>query len=78
MAKATKPTKAKTVSKSSSPPKPPSIELPHSIGVRQLADLLQVSAIDIIKQLMRNDIMVNINQVIDYEAAAGVATGLGY
>ena len=54
------------------------IEIPHSLAVRQLADLLQVSAIDVIKQLMRNGIMANINQVIDYEAAAAVAVSLGY
>jgi translation initiation factor IF-2 len=54
------------------------IEIPHSLGVRELADLLQVSPIDIIKQLMRSGIMVNINQVINYEAAASVVTDLGY
>jgi len=54
------------------------IEIPHSLSVRQLADLLGISAIDIIKQLMRNGIMANINQVINYEAAAAVATNLGY
>jgi len=54
------------------------VEIPHTLGIRQLADLLQASAIDIIKQLMRSGIMANINQVIDYEAAAAVATGLGY
>jgi len=54
------------------------IEIPHSVGVRQLADLLQVSAVDIIKQLMRNGIFANINQVIDYEPAAAVAAALGY
>jgi len=46
--------------------------------VRQLADLLSVSAIDIIKRLMRNGIMANINQVIDYEAATAIATDIGY
>jgi len=46
--------------------------------VRQLADLLQVTAIDAIKQLMKMSIMANINQVIDYEAAAAVATNFGY
>jgi translation initiation factor IF-2 len=46
--------------------------------VRQLADLLQISSIDIIKQLMRNGIMANINQIIDYEAAATVATAFDY
>jgi len=54
------------------------IELPHSSSVRQLADLLQISAIEIIKQLMRKGIMANINQVIDYETAAAVAASYGY
>ncbi len=54
------------------------IEIPHSIGVRQLADLLQVSAVDVIKQLMRNGIFANINQIIDYEVAAAVAAAFSY
>jgi translation initiation factor IF-2 len=54
------------------------IELPHSIAVRQLAELLQVSAVDIIKQLMRKGIFANINQLIDYEAAAAVVAAFGY
>ena len=59
-------------------PKAKLIEISHSVAVRQLADLLQVSAIDIIKQLMRNGIFANINQVVDYEAAAVVAAAFGY
>jgi len=54
------------------------IEIPQSVAVRQLADLLNISAIDIIKQLMRKGIFANINQVIDYETAAAVAVDLGY
>ena len=54
------------------------VELPRSLSVRQLADLLQVSAVEIIKQLMRKDIMANINQGIDYDIASEVATNLGY
>ena len=54
------------------------IEIPHTLSVRQLADLLRVSAIDVIKQLMRNGIMANINQAINYEAAAAVAAESGY
>ncbi|MBA7476503.1 Translation initiation factor IF-2 [subsurface metagenome] len=61
----------------SSPRGAPSIEIPASLSVRQLADLLQISAVEVIKQLMRNGIMANINQVIGYEAAAAIATGLG-
>ena len=54
------------------------VEIPHALSVRQLADLLKVGAIDVIKQLMRNNVMANINQVIDYEAAAQVAAAFGY
>jgi len=63
---------------SSSAPKTASIEVPQSLSVRQLADLLRVSAIDIIKQLMRKGIMANINQTISYEVAAAIATATGY
>jgi hypothetical protein len=63
---------------SSQSAKPNLIEIPATLSVRQLAELLEVSAIDIIKQLMRNGIMANINQPIDYEAAAPVAASLGY
>ena len=51
------------------------IELPPSLSVRQLADILSVGAVDIIKALMRQGIMANINQVIDYEVAAKVVEG---
>jgi translation initiation factor IF-2 len=54
------------------------IELPDTLSVKQLADLLGVSAIDVIKQLMRNGIMANINQAIDYESAAAAVAGFGY
>jgi len=83
VAKSSKPAKVeepldKKVTEDSSSPKVPSIEIPHALSVRQLADLLQTSAVDIIKRLMRNGIMANINQVIEYEAAAAVAVDFGY
>ncbi len=68
----------KEVSNNSPTPGNRLIELPRALSVRQLADTLQVSAIDIIKQLMRNNIIANINQVIDYETAATVVKDLGY
>ncbi len=68
---------AEEASNDSTSAKTPLIEIPHILSVRQLADLLGVSAIDVIKQLMRKGIMANINQVIDYEAAAAVAVDLG-
>ncbi|MFC2070521.1 translation initiation factor IF-2 [Chloroflexota bacterium] len=55
-----------------------SVEIPATLNVKQLAELLQVSAIDVIKQLMRNGIMANVNQAIDYESAAEVASALEY
>jgi translation initiation factor IF-2 len=69
---------AKKVSKSPSPPKVRLIEMPQSLAVRQLADLLEVGSIQVIKQLMRNGIMANINQIIDYDTAAAIVTGFGY
>ena len=59
-------------------PKARPIEIPHHIVVRQLAELLQVNAIEIIKHLMRNGVMANINQVIDYETAAAITKGYDY
>jgi translation initiation factor IF-2 len=53
------------------------LELPRSLSVRQLAEELNVSAIEIIKGLMRQGIMANINQVVDYEMAAKVAESFG-
>ena len=54
------------------------VEIPHSVSVRKLAELLGVNAVDVIKQLMRNGVFANINQVVDYEMAATVAAHLGY
>src|SRR4030042_1157042 len=43
-----------------------------------MAELLKVSPVEAIKQLMRAGIMASINQVIDYDTAAVVATDLGF
>jgi translation initiation factor IF-2 len=59
-------------------PRAQTVEIPSSISVRQLAELLGVSAVEAIKQLMRRGIMANINQIVDYEAAAAVAAAFGY
>lgn len=62
-----------------SPPKDvKKVEIPGTISVRQLAELLGISSIDVIKKLMRSGIMANINQVIEYEAAAAIAVEFGY
>ncbi len=54
------------------------IELPANIVVRDLASALEVSSIQIIKVLMANGVMANINQLIDFETAAVVASELGF
>jgi translation initiation factor IF-2 len=54
------------------------IDIPDFITVRELAGLMQVSPIDVIKELMRNGIMANINQQIDFETAAIVAEEMGF
>jgi translation initiation factor IF-2 len=60
------------------PVKLPVIDLPNSISVRQLADILQVDSVLVIKQLMRNGIMANINQIIDFDTAANIVAGFGF
>lgn len=55
-----------------------SIEIPNFITVRELSDLMGVSPIDVIKQLMTNGIMANINQEIDFDTAAIVAEEMGF
>jgi translation initiation factor IF-2 len=54
------------------------IQLPQALTVKELADLLEVSAVDIIKELMKNGVMASINQVIDFDTAAIVASDFGF
>ena len=51
--------------------------LPSTMTVQYLAEVLNQSPIDVIKQLMRNGIMANMNQVIDYQVATLVTTAFG-
>ncbi len=53
------------------------IELPPHLTVRELAQKLDVSAIDLIKTLMNVGVMASLNQTIDYETAEIVAAELG-
>jgi translation initiation factor IF-2 len=54
------------------------VELPFSITVRDLAETLDASPIEIIKTLMANGMMANINQEIDFDTAAIVSAEMGY
>jgi len=54
------------------------IELPVSITVRELAQKLEASPIEVIKNLMANGMMANINQEIDFDTAAIVSAEMGF
>ena len=46
--------------------------------VSQLADVMHANPIDIIKHLMRTGVMATVNEVIDFETAATIATTMGH
>ncbi len=46
------------------------VELPVSIVVRDLAQKIEKSPIDLIKKLMTNGVMATINQSVDFDTAA--------
>jgi translation initiation factor IF-2 len=54
------------------------IILPSSITVRDLAQRMETSPIQVIKILMASGVMANINQVVDYDTAAIVASEMGF
>ncbi len=54
------------------------IVLPASITVRELAKVMEASPIEVIKALMANVVMPNINQQVDFDTAAIVASELGF
>jgi translation initiation factor IF-2 len=54
------------------------IELPVTITVKELADLLSVNPADIIRELIKSGIFATINQLIDRDTASLVAGELGY
>lgn len=54
------------------------ITLPSSLTVRELAERTESSPIQVIKVLMANGVMANINQQIDFDTAAIVASELGF
>ena len=54
------------------------IQVPNFLTVRELAHIMEVSPIDVIKELMSNGIMASINQQIDFDTAAIVAEEMGF
>ncbi|HTP02357.1 MAG TPA: translation initiation factor IF-2 [Anaerolineales bacterium] len=55
-----------------------SIELPNSIIIRDLAQKIEKSPIEVIKKLMANGVMATINQSVDFDTAAIVMAEYGY
>ncbi len=54
------------------------VELPPRMTVQEFAERLGVSPTQVISELLRQNILLTINQPIDYETAAMVAAKLGY
>jgi len=54
------------------------VEFPVTLTVRDLALKMEASPIQVIKVLMANGVMANINQTVDFDTAAIVASELGF
>ena len=54
------------------------VSIPDKVTVKDLAALLEASPIEVMKLLISSGVMANINQTIDYDTAAIVATDLGF
>jgi len=55
-----------------------SIQLPSSVVIRDLAQKIEKSPIEIIKKLMANGVMATINQAVDFDTAAVVVAEYGF
>lgn len=54
------------------------ILIPDYLTVRELAELIEASPIEVMKKLIANGIMASINQQIDFDTAAIVVEDMGY
>ncbi len=54
------------------------ITLPPVLSVSELADKVEMTGVEVIRELMKIGIMANLNQQIDYDTANKVATALGW
>ena len=57
--------------------RPAHVELPSVLTVKELADTLTVEPVQVMKLLIKNGMMATINQEIDFDTAAIIATELG-
>ncbi|MFA6193680.1 MAG: translation initiation factor IF-2 [Parcubacteria group bacterium] len=54
------------------------IKIPSLVTVKKFAELLDTGISDVIKELMKNKILATINDEIDYDTAAVIASDLGF
>jgi translation initiation factor IF-2 len=54
------------------------IKIPPLVTVKRFAELLGLKVTDVIKELMKNKILATINDEIDYDTAAVIASDLGF
>ncbi len=54
------------------------LEIPPAVTVKDLAEMMNISGVEVIKHLIANGVMATINQIIDYDTAAIVASDLGF
>ena len=66
------------MTQASAPGTGPKVAIPQAVVVNDLANLLDVTPVDVIKELMKNGVMATINQVVDFDTAAVVAADLGF
>ena len=71
-------TRSTSRAEAAAPAAPRVLELPHVLTVKELGELMGVSPVDVIKELMKNGVMAAINQSIDFDTAAIVATDMGF
>jgi translation initiation factor IF-2 len=55
-----------------------SIQLPNTVVIRDLAQRIEKSPIEVIKKLMANGVMATINQAVDFDTAAIVVAEYGF
>lgn len=56
---------------------PIKVTIGEEISVSELASRMKKTAAEVIKQLMKLGVMASVNEVIDYDTAAIVATEMG-
>ena len=67
-----------TIDQARSAPPSSTVQIPRTLTVRELADLLDETTVTIIKTLMTNGIMANVSMTLDYGTAAVVALDRGF